>query len=34
MKFRERKVCLGGEKVEINRKRSRRVDQKSQGAYL
>ena len=27
-------MCLGSEKVEINRERSRRVDQKSQSTYI
>ena len=34
MKFRERKVYLGGEKVEISQERSMRVDLNSQGAYI
>ena len=34
MKFRERKVCLGGEKAKISRERSRRGDLKSRGAFI
>ena len=34
MKFRERKVCLGGEMIEISRERSRRVDLKLRGMYI
>ena len=34
MKFRERKVCLGGEKAEISLERSRRSDLKLRGAFI
>ena len=32
--FWERRVCLGGEKVENNRERSRRSDLKSRGTFI
>ena len=34
MKFRERKVCLGGEKADISQERSRRGDLKLQEAFI
>ena len=34
MKFRERKVCLGGEKAKSSLERSRRSDLKSRGAFI